>query len=284
MSKPVVTRFAPSPTGLLHLGHIYSAGFARDFADSNNGEMRLRIEDIDHTRCRAEFYQAIEDDLAFMQTPHDGAVMVQSDRMAVYQSHLDQLKSKGLIYPCHLSRRELDNLLSAPHAPQQSTPIIANTDQLISEDDFAERASQGQSPAWRLRMEAIRPLIKNLDYHEHGQKPQKIDPDEWGDEVIARKDIGTSYHLSVVIDDAEQGITHVTRGADLKPQTPLHRILQVLMDCPETIWVHHPLIADETGKRLAKRASSQSIASLRDQGFNRQQIITMMGGLPHIHP
>ena len=282
MSKPIVTRFAPSPTGLLHLGHIYSAGFARDFANSNNGEMRLRIEDIDHTRCRAEFYQAIEDDLAFMQIPYDGAVMVQSDRMAVYQSHLDQLKSKGWIYPCLLTRREIDNLLSAPHAPQQSTLIIANTDQLISEDDFAERASQGQSPAWRLRMEAIRPLIKNLDYHEHGQKLQKIDPDEWGDEVIARKDIGTSYHLSVVIDDAEQGITHVTRGADLKPQTPLHRILQVLLDCPETIWAHHPLIVDETGKRLAKRASSQSITSLRDQGFNRQQIITMMGDLPHI--
>ena len=284
MSKPIVTRFAPSPSGLLHLGHIFSAGFARDFATSHNGEMRLRIEDIDHTRCRPEFYQAIEDDLAFMQIPYDGAVMVQSDRMAIYQSHLDQLKAKGLIYPCHLTRRELDNLLSAPHDnPQKPASIITNTDQLIADDDFAERASQGQSPAWRLRMEAIRPLIKNLDYHEHGQKPQKIDPDEWGDEVIARKDIGTSYHLSVVIDDAEQGITRVTRGADLKQQTPLHRILQVLMDCPETIWAHHPLIADETGKRLAKRASSQSIASLRDQGFDRQQIITMMGNLPHIH-
>ncbi len=288
MSKPVVTRFAPSPTGLLHLGHIFSAGFARDFADAENGEMRLRIEDIDHTRCRQEFYQAIEDDLAFMKIPYDGAVMVQSDRMAVYQSHLDQFKAKGWIYPCHLTRRELDNLLSAPHAPlnkevQKPAPIITNTDQLIADDDLAERASQGQSPAWRLRMEAIRPLIKNLDYHEHGQTPQKIDPDEWGDEVIARKDIGTSYHLSVVIDDAEQGITHVTRGADLKPQTPLHRILQVLMDCPETIWAHHPLIADETGKRLAKRADSQSIASLRDQGFDHQQIITLMGNLPHIH-
>ena len=266
------------------MGHIFSAGFARDFADAENGEMRLRIEDIDHTRCRAEFYQAIEDDLAFMQIPYDGAVMVQSDRMAIYQSHLDQLKAKGWIYPCHLTRRELDNLLSAPHdTPQKPAPIITNTDQLIADDDLAERASQGQSPAWRLRMEAIRPLIKNLDYHEHGHKPQKIDPDEWGDEVIARKDIGTSYHLSVVIDDAEQGITHVTRGTDLKQQTPLHRILQVLMDCPETIWAHHPLITDETGKRLAKRADSQSIANLREQGFDRQQIITMMGNLPHIH-
>ena len=154
------------------MGHIFSAGFARDFADAENGEMRLRIEDIDHTRCRAEFYQAIEDDLAFMQIPYDGAVMVQSDRMAIYQSHLDQLKAKADL-PCHLTRRELDNLLSAPHdTPQKPAPIITNTDQLIADDDLAERASQGQSPAWRLRMEAIRPLIKNLDYHEHGHKPQ----------------------------------------------------------------------------------------------------------------
>lgn len=284
MSKPVVTRFAPSPTGLLHLGHIFSAGFARDFADAENGQMRLRIEDIDHTRCRQEFYQAIEDDLNFMGIPHNGGLMVQSERMGIYQSYLDQFKAKGWIYPCHLTRRELDNLLSAPHdSPQKPSQLIANTDQLISDDDRAERASQGQLPAWRLRMEAIRPLIKNLDYHDHGLPPQKIDVDQLGDEVIARKDIGTSYHLSVVIDDAQQGVTHVTRGADLRAQTPLHRILQVLLDCPETIWVHHPLIVDENGKRLAKRADSQSIASLRDQGFDRHQIITAMGNLPQMH-
>lgn len=282
MSKPVVTRFAPSPTGRLHLGHIFSARFARDMADAENGEMRLRIEDIDHTRCRPEFYAAIEEDLNFMGIAYDGAVMVQSDRMAIYQSHLEQLKDKGWIYPCHLTRRELDELLSAPHGEHERAQVIANTDQLISKDDQAERESKGQLPAWRLRMEAIRPLVKNLDYHDHGLPPQYINLDQLGDEVIARKDIGTSYHLSVVIDDAETGVTHVTRGADLKAQTPLHRILQVLMDCPETIWAHHPLIGDENGKRLAKRADAQSIHSLRGQGLDRDGIIAAMSRLPLI--
>ena len=280
MNKPVITRFAPSPTGRLHLGHLYAAGFARQCADAHGGQMRLRIEDIDHTRCRAEFYDGIIEDLAFMGIAYDGAVLVQSDRMAVYQARLDDMKEKGWIYPCHLTRRELDALLSAPH-DQTATPI-ANTDQMMPADVTAERQSQGQAPAWRLRMEAIRPLIKGLDYQEQGQPPQQINPDHLGDEVIARKDIGTSYHLSVVIDDAETGVTHVTRVADLKEQTPLHRILQVLLDCPETIWAHHDLIADEDGKRLAKRAASVSIAQLRDHGLTRDQIKEKLAMMPKI--
>lgn len=283
-SKPVVTRFAPSPTGRLHLGHLYAAKFARQFADDHGGEMRLRIEDIDHTRCRAEYHTGILEDLDFMKIAHDGDVMVQSDRMAIYHDHLERLKAKGWIYPCHLTRRELDGLLSAPHqSPSKTNATVSNTDLLISSDDRSERESKGDAPAWRLRMEAIRPMLKNLDYHDHGHPPQRINLDAIGDEVIARKDIGTSYHLSVVIDDGDSGITHATRGADLKDQTPLHRIIQTLLDLPETIWVHHPLIADDHGARLAKRADSLSIKTLRDTGYNISQITAVLDAMPKIH-
>ena len=275
---PVITRFAPSPTGRLHLGHIYAARFARDFADKHGGEMHLRIEDIDHTRCRDIYYDGIYEDLDFMGLGFDGPVMIQSQRMAVYQAHLDRLKARGLIYPCHLTRRELDDLLSAPHGPS-SGRLVSNTDQLISADGTAERAARS-APAWRLRMEAIRPLIQGLTYQEHGQPPQVVDAAALGDAIIARKDIATSYHLSVVIDDAETGVTHVTRGSDLQDQTPLHRLLQSLFDLPETIWHHHPLIADKYGKRLAKRDEALSIEALRNSGRSATDINNLLNRTP----
>ena len=280
-NKPVITRFAPSPTGRLHLGHVYSAMVARQIADAGDGQMLLRIEDIDHTRCRDEFYDGIYEDLAFMGIDYDGDVVIQSKRMDVYQTYLDQLKARDLVYPCYLSRRELDHLLSAPH----DTPLAqdkkngaspVNTDRLISKDDADERAGQGQEPAWRLRMEAIKPLVHKLYCYEVGEDPILIDLDQLGDVVIARKDIGTSYHLSVVIDDAESGVTLVTRGKDLKNQVPIHRLLQYLLDLPDICWSHHPLVTDQRGKRLAKRDDATSIEELRRQGHNRQDILTML--------
>jgi len=279
--KPVITRFAPSPTGRLHLGHIYSALVARQIADAGGGKMLLRIEDIDHTRCRDIFYDGIYQDLEFMGIAYDGEVVIQSERMDVYQDYLERLKAMGLIYPCYLSRSELDHLLSAPHvAPLPNNPQNAatpsNTDRLISQDDADERAGQGQEPAWRLRMETIKPLLGKLYCYEVGEDPVLIDLDQLGDVVIARKDIGTSYHLSVVIDDAESGVTLVTRGEDLKDQVPIHRLLQYLLDLPDICWSHHPLVTDQGGKRLAKRDNATSIEELRRQGHNRQDILNML--------
>jgi len=280
-NKAVITRFAPSPTGRLHLGHVYSAMVARQIADAGDGQMLLRIEDIDHTRCRDEFYDGIYEDLAFMGIDYDGDVVIQSKRMDVYQRYLDQLKARDLVYPCYLSRRELDQLLSAPHdtpLPQDknngASPV--NTDRLISKDDAEERAGQGQEPAWRLRMEAVKPLVRKLYCYEVGEDPILINLDQLGDVVIARKDIGTSYHLSVVIDDAESGVTLVTRGEDLKDQVPIHRLLQYLLDLPDICWSHHPLVTNQRGKRLAKRDDATSIEELRRQGHNRQDILTML--------
>ena len=269
MSKQVITRFAPSPTGHLHLGHLYAARFARQFANQHHGQMKLRIEDIDHTRCRDAFYDAIFEDLAFMGIRFDDDVLKQSDRMDIYRQHLETLKAKDLIYPCLLSRRELDQLLSAPH---QDKTVISNTDEILSAQEKKTRLDEGASPAWRLRMDVIRSQIPKINFTEFGAAAKEIDLNQIDDVVIARKDIGTSYHLSVVIDDAATGVTHVTRGDDLKDQTPIHRLLQCLLDLPETIWAHHPLITDHQGRRLAKRDDALSIKEMREKGMDKNDI------------
>jgi glutamyl-Q tRNA(Asp) synthetase len=270
----VVSRFAPSPTGALHLGHLYSALFARRQADTGDGEMRLRIDDIDFTRCRPEYTEMIYDDLDFMGIGFDGEVMVQSERQGRYKSALQGLADRGIVYPCYLTRRELNSLLSAPHGKDQ---IIRNTDALIAPE--AQKIRQGtEAPAWRLRIDTVRDEVTALSYVECGEGsggPRQIPVDlsALGDVVIARKDIGTSYHLSVVLDDHDSGVTLVTRGDDLKPSTPLHRLLQHLLGLDETWWAHHPLITDDGGKRLAKRDSARSIRQLRKQGSSRNDIL-----------
>ncbi len=275
-----ITRFAPSPTGHLHLGHIYAALWARQRANEGRadkgranetaGKMLLRIEDIDHTRCRPPFYDLIFDDLDFLGIAYDGEVWRQSERLDIYQNYLDDLHNRGLVYPCYLSRRELDGLLSAPH----------NTDTALPPSSVAERIERGENPAWRLRMEAIIPLISGLTYSDHSGKRYEIAAESIGDVVIARKDIGTSYHLAAVIDDGLSGVTLVTRGADLLGSTPLHRILQHLLGFPEVVWDHHPLITDDAGNRLAKRAASQSIQQYRSKGLDRRTILSLLPPLP----
>jgi glutamyl-Q tRNA(Asp) synthetase len=263
-----ITRFAPSPSGYLHLGHAFSAFEARRLADSDGGEMRLRIEDIDAPRCDPRFEAAIRDDLAFLKIPWEGPVLVQSQRMDAYQHALDTLRKRDLIYPCHLARRQLDNLLSAPHP--------RNTDRLIKTDEPPVQSDEDQQPAWRLRMDAIEPMLRGLDFTDNRIGSQPIDFTTIRDEVIARKDIATSYHLSVVVDDAASGVTLVTRGEDLLPSTALHRILQELLGLPETRWWHHPLITDKQGRRLAKRDNDLSLQNLRDQGHDRNAILAMV--------
>lgn len=270
--KPVVTRFAPSPTGELHLGHIYSALYARREADRHHGQMRLRIDDIDFTRCNAEYTDAIYDDLAFMNIAFDGDVLVQSTRSARYKDALTHLKDRDLIYPCNLTRRALNALLSAPHGAHQ---IIRNTDQWTE----AQSGDDNHS-AWRLRMDHISRSIPTLTYTEQGQDETprviSIDLDQLDDVVIARKDIGTSYHLAVVLDDHDTGVTTVTRGQDLQDATPIHRVLQYLLGLEETHWAHHRLITNDDGHRLAKRDSSTSIRQLRKNGLTADDIKSLL--------
>jgi len=270
----IITRFAPSPTGFLHLGHVFSALEARRYADDHGGKMRLRIEDIDHTRCRLPYRSAILEDLDFMGIAVDGEILIQSGRMPMYRQALAELDRRGLIYPCYLTRAELDGLLSAPHAPP------ANTDSLIDPGLKEDRIARGDQPAWRLRMETALPLIKGLHFHDVDLGARPVEPGLIGDAIIARKDIGTSYHLAVVLDDAAQGVTVVTRGADLLPVTPLHRLLQVLLELPETRWLHHGLIADRNGRRLAKRDDALAIRQLRADGMTREDILGLMKNQP----
>ena len=264
-----ITRFAPSPSGYLHLGHVFSAQFAVELAESSDGKARLRIDDIDTTRCRKRYFGAIFEDLDFMGIGFDGAARYQSQHLNASRDALATLKAQGFIYPCYLSRRELAGLLSAPHLPE-------NTDQLIDARQKESRAGQGDAPAWRLRMEAVRAQFPDINATDLLHGDIAIDLNSIGDEVIARRDIGTSYHLSTVLDDADMGISLVSRGADLLPSVPLQRILQELLGLPAPRYVHHQLLTDQSGARLAKRENALSLRQMRENGMRRADIYATM--------
>ena len=309
MDRPVITRFAPSPTGLLHLGHAYAAKVAHDLASQSGGKMILRIDDIDHTRCRDIFTAQIFNDLDWLGLNWYGSAIDaqsgsnaprQSQRMPAYQAALKTLQDKGLVYPCYLSRRELNELLSAPHAPLASqiditipaaTPalVIANTDQLLSKKEQARRHATGQGAAWRLRMDvAIDMAIsgndgETLSWFDHRAGRQIANPAQFGDVVIARADIAVSYHLSVVIDDALDGVTLVTRGDDLATSTHLHRLLQALFALSVPDYCHHALVFDQAGKRLAKRNSAHSLEMMRQIHDDPSSIFAKMPPMPVVN-
>jgi glutamyl-Q tRNA(Asp) synthetase len=262
-----VTRFAPSPTGLLHLGHAYSALVAARLGDG----YILRIDDIDRTRCRPEFTEAIYRDLEFLGLPWRGEPVFQSHRLTAYEDALASLQARDLVYPCYLTRGELAGILSAP----QEAPVT--TDGAISADEAARRSEQGMLPAWRLRTAMACDLVGDLTWADRrtGQH-RPVDMAAHGDVVVARRDIGTSYHLSVVVDDALDGVTLVTRGADLADSTHVHRLLQALLDLPSPDYGHHDLVRDAAGNRLAKRHDAQSIRQLRDAGKRADDIIASL--------
>jgi glutamyl-Q tRNA(Asp) synthetase len=268
----VKTRFAPSPTGELHLGHAWSALVASRLGEGYH----LRIDDIDHTRCRPEYTEQIYDDLSFLGLDWTGAPSRQSNRLPAYKEALQRLQAMDLVYPCYLSRTELAAVLSAP----QEAPLA--TDTVLSEDEQARRAEQGMTPAWRLRTQAA---IKRAatttaavpawtDLRTATYRP--VDMDSHGDVVIARRDIGTSYHLSVVIDDALDNVTLVTRGADLEDSTHVHRLLQALLGLPAPAYYHHDLVRDASGTRLAKRSRSQTISALRASGLTAGDLLSRL--------
>jgi glutamyl-Q tRNA(Asp) synthetase len=264
-----ITRFAPSPSGYLHLGHAFSAMFASSLAEASGGVMRLRIDDIDTTRCQDIYFDAIFEDLAFLGISYEEPVRYQSQHLIASHDALEYLKDQDMIYPCYLSRRELAELLSAPHQP-------SNTDQLITPNIRDEREADGKQPAWRLRMAGIRDRISEIEATDliHGRV--KIPLDTIGDEVIARRDIGTSYHLSTVLDDDAMEVSLVSRGYDLFDAIPIQRILQELLGITPPRYAHHELIPNEQGQRLAKRENALSLRQMRENGCDRDLILKMM--------
>lgn len=268
MSKPFITRFAPSPTGLLHLGHAFSALLAYRSAQKNNGAFFLRIEDIDTTRCRPEFEEAIYRDLAWLGLTWETPVRRQSEHFDVYQKTLDQLDEKGVLYPCFCSRaeirREIKNSSGAPHGPEG--PLYPGTCRNLSQEEKAHNIKNDLPFAVRLDTEKALKLVgENLFFNEKGTKT-KADPQNLGDVVLARKESPSSYHLSVVVDDHLQGISHIIRGQDLFHTTPVHCLLQKLLDYQTPEYHHHDLLLGPDGKRLAKRDQSITLETLKKDG------------------
>ncbi|MGJ8695922.1 MAG: tRNA glutamyl-Q(34) synthetase GluQRS [Verrucomicrobiaceae bacterium] len=273
----MTTRFAPSPTGFLHLGHAYAALLAHQRARDAGGSFLLRFEDIDHTRVREEYYLQIESDLRWLGLTWDLTPWRQLDRLPHYEQALDHLKSLGVVYPCFCTRREIEselaNLTRAPQGPEG--PLYPGTCRSLTPDQRADLLSK-KSPSWRLDSQLAAQKAGPLTFRDtiHGQTT--VSPTLLGDVILARKDIGTSYHLAVVTDDAAQNITLITRGQDLLPSTHIHRLLQHLLNLPQPTYEHHRLICDETGTRLAKRNDALSLKTLRQSGTTPQDILTQL--------
>jgi glutamyl-Q tRNA(Asp) synthetase len=279
MSAPVTTRFAPSPTGRLHLGHAYAALFAARAAREAGGRFLLRIEDIDATRCRPEFETAIYEDLAWLGLGWPKPVRRQSEHMADYTAALDQLKAQDLIYPCFCTRAEIRAEIAragaAPHGSEG--PLYPGTCRNL---DTARRAARvAEDTPYALRLDVAKALARTgpLTWHDRERGTIAADPLLHGDVVLARKETPTSYHLSVTLDDHLQGVTMVTRGTDLFDATHIHRLLQALLGLATPDYHHHRLIEGPRGERLAKRAGAPTLASLREAGRAPTEVRAMLG-------
>ncbi len=276
----IVTRFAPSPTGLLHLGHALSAIQAHDRARTAGGRFLLRIEDIDGARSREAFVAAIERDLHWLGLAWDGPVLRQSLRLDAYAAALGQLRAQGLLYPCFCTRAEIAASLSAPHG--DAGPRYPGTCRHLPEAERARRLA-GEHHAWRLDMAAAITRIGPLSWHDELAGTVTALPGAQGDVILARKDAPASYHLAVTVDDAAQGITHVVRGRDLFDATHVHRLLQALLDLPVPVYRHHGLVAGADGRRLAKRDRAPTLSDLRSGGLDGAALATMLrNGRPPI--
>ena len=277
MSGDVVTRFAPSPTGRLHLGHAFSAVRAHDFARRGDGGFLLRFEDIDPGRVREEYYVGIEQDLAWLGLTWDQPPVRQSQRLGLYAEALDRLKARGLVYPCFCTRKEIaEEIAASASAPQgPDGPLYPGSCRLLSEAERAERLAS-EPHAWRLDMTRATAQAGPLDWEDDRAGLVRAQPQIHGDVVLARKDAPTSYHLAVTTDDAEQGVTDIVRGSDLFTATHIHRLLQSLLGLPTPRYRHHALIEDESGKRLAKRDNARSLAALREAGADPAELLAAL--------
>jgi glutamyl-Q tRNA(Asp) synthetase len=263
----IVTRFAPSPTGRLHVGHGWSALMAMDAARATGGLFRLRIEDIDGARSRPEHVEGILADLHWLGVAWDGPVVVQSRRLALYEAALERLRAMGLLYPCFCTRAEIAAEIaasaSAPHGPDGAH--YPGTCRALSPDQRTERMAR-EAHAWRIDMARAADLAGPLDWTDERRGTIIADPRAAGDVVLARKDAPVSYHLAASVDDADMGITLVLRGDDLLAATHVHRLLQALLGLPVPRYRHHPLLVGPDGKRLAKRSGGIALAELREAG------------------
>ncbi|MBG7606700.1 MAG: tRNA glutamyl-Q(34) synthetase GluQRS [Verrucomicrobia bacterium] len=275
----MVTRFAPSPTGELHLGHAYAAKAAHDLAKEKGGLFLLRHEDIDSSRVREEYYGLIETDLKWLELNWDGTPLRQTDRLDAYADALKKLGDLGLTYPCFCTRKDIQQELRRMHAAPHSheAQVYPGTCRALNPEQAAQRIADGEPHAWRLDSSKAARLHGTLHFNdlEHGET--KVDETVNGDVVLARKDIDVAYHLAVVVDDDFQGVTHVTRGEDLFSATHVQRQLQAVLAYREPVYLHHELVKDENGRRLAKRDHARSIRSLREKGLSPQEVIAMTG-------
>lgn len=270
----IVTRFAPSPTGRLHLGHAFAARFAHDGARENNGKFLLRIEDIDPVRCKPEFIDGILEDLDWLGLKWDQQPILQSERLDFYADALQKLKDRGVLYPCVCTRKEIESEIArmghAPHAGE--TAVYPGTCRGKHLD-----LSRFDRWSWRLDIEkSLRQIGESLFFVDESRGRVKANPAIFGDIILARKETPASYHLCSVLDDAAQGVTLVTRGEDLFDSTHVHRLLQALLGLDTPLYHHHRLISDAEGRRLAKRDQSVTIKFLREKGLNPAEIFAML--------
>lgn len=285
MPSPIVTRCAPSPTGYLHLGHAYAAGIAFLRAREVGGRFLLRIEDIDLTRCRPEFTDAIFDDLAWLGLTWERPVRRQSEHFTDYRQVLDTLQEQGLLYPCFCTRRQIAAEIAAagqaPHGFEGA--VYPGICRHLDPAERLDRMASGEAYALRLDMAAACDRVTGwpLHWHDETAGAQTVTPDllldGFGDVVLARKETPASYHLCVTHDDALQGVTLVTRGTDLLPATHLHRLLQALFNWPVPAYAHHHLLTDDSGERLAKRRNAPALRDLRTSGLSPADAWRMAG-------
>ncbi|WP_440636912.1 tRNA glutamyl-Q(34) synthetase GluQRS [Bradyrhizobium sp. PUT101] len=286
---PPVFRFAPSPNGLLHLGHAYSALLNFERAREAGGRLLLRIEDIDVARCRPEYETAIYEDLAWLGIAWETPVRRQSEHLADYRAALEKLSALGLVYPAFESRAEIARLVAArevdglwPRDPD-GAPLYPGDAKSLSADERSHLIASGAPYALRLDMQAACRRAARLSWNELGEGPDgergivPARPEAWGDVILARKETPTSYHLSVVVDDALQGVSEIVRGQDLFYATSVHRLLQVLLGLPEPAYRHHRLIRDEAGRKLSKSSRSTGLRALRAAGVTPVRIRQLVG-------
>jgi len=278
--KQVVTRFAPSPTGYLHLGHVYAASAAWQAARQSDGRFLLRLEDIDPQRCRPAYAAAALEDLAWLGFVSDEPVRVQSEHLPEYRAALEDLAARGLAYRCFCSRadiaREVAAAAAAPHPAEADFPAAAlypGTCRQLPLSLCAEKLAAGAPHAWRLDMQSALAGAGDLRFFELAEGWIEANPAPFGDVVLGRRDVPASYHLCVTHDDALQGVTLVTRAHDLKPETHLHVLLQHLMHWPTPAYAHHPLLTGPTGARLSKRDGAVPIRTLRAKGLSPDELL-----------
>ncbi|HEX2528060.1 MAG TPA: tRNA glutamyl-Q(34) synthetase GluQRS [Geminicoccus sp.] len=274
--EPVrVTRFAPSPTGYLHLGHAYSAQFAHDAAVFCGGRFLVRIEDIDVGRCRPEFTDAIFEDLNWLGLRYERPVRRQSEHLRVYEQAIEWLDEEGLVYPCFCTRRqvkaEVEDAGRAPHGPS-GEPIYPGTCRNLDDEERRRRIERGEPFAWRLDVGKCLERTGALSWFDCRAGEVAADPLSLGDIVLGRKDVRTSYHLAVTVDDALQGVTLVTRGEDLFHATHIHRLLQAVLGLKTPRYYHHNLLVDRNGQRMSKRNRAVTLRHFRDTGHRVEDL------------